>query len=192
MRPTSSASWLIRSAISTSPSPTCGRPEGARTPAVYFSDFAEMCRQKGLLVEAEKAGRRAVALDPNAPGGSNDLGIALQEALKLDESPALSRTRARPRSEQPADAQRPRQYPEAPRRRGGSGEALERGPCASACTTPRPTAISRTWLWTRANTTAPTPWRVGRSNSARVLPTPMSISPRFKPRGMTTPTRCRS
>ena len=60
--------------------------EAPRTPAVYFSDFAEMCRQKGLLVEAEKAGRRAVALDPNAPGGWNNLGIALQEALKLDES----------------------------------------------------------------------------------------------------------
>ena len=55
-------------------------------PAVYFSDFAEMCRQKGLLVEAEHAGRRAVALDPNTSGGWNNLGIVLQEALKLDES----------------------------------------------------------------------------------------------------------
>ncbi len=60
--------------------------EAPRAPAVYLSDFAEMCRQKGLLVEAEQAGRRAVALDPNAPGGWNNLGIVLQEALKLDES----------------------------------------------------------------------------------------------------------
>ena len=45
-----------------------------------------MCRQKGLLAEAEQAGRRAVVLDPNAPGGWNNLGIVLQEALKLDES----------------------------------------------------------------------------------------------------------
>jgi tetratricopeptide (TPR) repeat protein len=60
--------------------------EAPRAPAVYLSDFAEMCRQKGLLAEAEQAGRRAVALDPNAPGGWNNLGIVLQEALKLDES----------------------------------------------------------------------------------------------------------
>ncbi len=60
--------------------------EAPRAPAVYLSDFAEMCRQKGLLIEAEQAGRRAVALDPYAPGGWNNLGIVLQEALKLDES----------------------------------------------------------------------------------------------------------
>src|SRR5271166_1459452 len=33
-----------------------------RAPAVYFSDFAEMCREKGLLAEAEGAARQAVAL----------------------------------------------------------------------------------------------------------------------------------
>ena len=60
--------------------------EAPRAPAVYFSDFAEMLRQKGLLAEAEQAGRRAIALDPNAPGAWNNLGIVLQEALKLDES----------------------------------------------------------------------------------------------------------
>ena len=36
-----------------------------RAPAVYFSDLAEMCRQKGLLAEGEEAGRRAVALAPH-------------------------------------------------------------------------------------------------------------------------------
>jgi tetratricopeptide (TPR) repeat protein len=60
--------------------------EAPRAPAVYFSDLAEMCRQKGLLAEAEIAGRRAVALDSDAPGGWNNLGIVLQESLKLDES----------------------------------------------------------------------------------------------------------
>jgi tetratricopeptide (TPR) repeat protein len=57
-----------------------------RAPAIYFSDFAEMCRQKGLLVEAEEAGRRAVALAPNFAAAWNNLGIVLQEMLKLDES----------------------------------------------------------------------------------------------------------
>jgi tetratricopeptide (TPR) repeat protein len=57
-----------------------------RAPAVYFSDFAEMCRQKGLLAEAEGAARRAVALAPNFDAAWNNLGIVLQEMLKLDES----------------------------------------------------------------------------------------------------------
>jgi tetratricopeptide (TPR) repeat protein len=60
--------------------------EAPRAPPVYFSDFAEMCRQKGLLAEAEAAGRRAVALAPNLAAAWNNLGIVLQEMLKLDES----------------------------------------------------------------------------------------------------------
>jgi tetratricopeptide (TPR) repeat protein len=60
--------------------------EAPRAPAVYFSDFAEMLRQKGLLAEAEQAGRRAVALAPNFAPAWNNLGIVLQEALKLEES----------------------------------------------------------------------------------------------------------
>lgn len=60
--------------------------EAPRAPGVYFSDLAEMLRQKGLLAEAEDAGRRAVALNPGAPGAWNNLGIVLQESLKLDES----------------------------------------------------------------------------------------------------------
>jgi tetratricopeptide (TPR) repeat protein len=60
--------------------------EGPRAPPVYFSDFAEMCRQKGLLAEAEAAARRAVALAPNFAAAWNNLGIVLQEMLKLDES----------------------------------------------------------------------------------------------------------
>lgn len=57
-----------------------------RAPAVYFSNLAEMCRQKGLLVEGEDAGRRAVAMNPNLVAAWNNLGIILQEAGKLEES----------------------------------------------------------------------------------------------------------
>jgi tetratricopeptide (TPR) repeat protein len=60
--------------------------QAPRAPAVYFSDFAEMLRQKGLLAEAEQAARRAVALSPNFAPARDNLGIVLQEALKLDES----------------------------------------------------------------------------------------------------------
>jgi tetratricopeptide (TPR) repeat protein len=54
--------------------------------AVYFSNLAEMCRQQGLLVEAEQAGRQAVALDPALISAWNNLGIILQESGKLDDS----------------------------------------------------------------------------------------------------------
>jgi tetratricopeptide (TPR) repeat protein len=57
-----------------------------RAPAVYFSDVAEMCRQKGLLAEAEQAARRATALQPGLVAAWNNLGIVLQEAGKIEES----------------------------------------------------------------------------------------------------------
>ena len=57
-----------------------------RAPAVYFRDLAEMCRQAGLFAEGEQAGRRATALAPNFAAAWNNLGIILQEMLKLDES----------------------------------------------------------------------------------------------------------
>jgi tetratricopeptide (TPR) repeat protein len=60
--------------------------QSPRAPAVYSSDFAEICRQKGLLAEGEEAARRAVALAPNLAGAWNNLGIILQEELKLDEA----------------------------------------------------------------------------------------------------------
>jgi len=59
-----------------------------RAPAVYSSNLAEMCRQKGLLAEAEEAGRRAVAMDPKQAQAWNNLGIVLQEVGKFDESRA--------------------------------------------------------------------------------------------------------
>lgn len=59
-----------------------------RAPAVYYSNLAEMCRQKGLLEEGEQAGRRAVALAPHLVSAWNNLGIILQEAGKLEESAA--------------------------------------------------------------------------------------------------------
>lgn len=58
----------------------------ACAPATYFSNLAEMCRQKGLLVEAEQAGRQAVALDPALVDAWSNLGIILQESGKLDAS----------------------------------------------------------------------------------------------------------
>jgi tetratricopeptide (TPR) repeat protein len=57
-----------------------------RAPAVYSSNLAEMCRQKGLLAEGEEAGRRAVSMDPELVSGWNNLGIVLQEAGKFEES----------------------------------------------------------------------------------------------------------
>lgn len=55
-------------------------------PAAYHSNLAEMLRQHGQLNEAERHGRRAVALDPQLPGAWNNLGIILQESGALDES----------------------------------------------------------------------------------------------------------
>src|SRR5271156_4364275 len=60
--------------------------QSPRAPAHFYSDFAEMCRQGGLFAEGEQAGRRAIALAPNFAGAWNNLGIILQEMLKLDES----------------------------------------------------------------------------------------------------------
>ena len=60
--------------------------QAPRAPAVYLSNLAEMCRQRGLLAEGETAGRRAVALDAGLIGGWNNLGIVLQEAGKYEES----------------------------------------------------------------------------------------------------------
>ncbi|MCX7157736.1 MAG: sulfotransferase [Proteobacteria bacterium] len=69
--------------------------EAPRAPAVYFANFAEMCRQKGLHAEGEQAARRAVTLDPQLPGGWNNLGIILQEQGRFEESrQALSRALA--------------------------------------------------------------------------------------------------
>jgi len=57
-----------------------------RAPAVYSSNLAEMCRQKGLLADGEEAARRAVSMDPALVSGWNNLGIVLQEAGKFEES----------------------------------------------------------------------------------------------------------
>jgi tetratricopeptide (TPR) repeat protein len=62
--------------------------QSPRASADYFSDFAELCRQAGRLVEGEQAARRAVALAPDLSAAWNNLGIILQEALKLEESRA--------------------------------------------------------------------------------------------------------
>lgn len=54
--------------------------------ASYLSNFAEICRQCGLLNEGEEIGRRAVLKDPNSFGSWNNLGIILQQLGKFDES----------------------------------------------------------------------------------------------------------
>ena len=60
--------------------------QAPRAPGIYYSDLAELCRQRGLLDEGEQAARRAVAMNPRHGGGWNNLGIILQEAGNLDES----------------------------------------------------------------------------------------------------------
>ncbi len=60
--------------------------QAPRAPAAYFSNLAEMCRQKGLLAEGEEAGRRAVRLDAGLANAWNNLGIILQEAGNYQES----------------------------------------------------------------------------------------------------------
>ena len=60
--------------------------QSPRAPAIYFSNLAEMCRQKGLLAEGEQAGQRAVALDPTLVAAWSNLGIILQESGKLESS----------------------------------------------------------------------------------------------------------
>lgn len=60
--------------------------QAPRVLPTYLSNLGEMCRQKGLLVEAEQAARRAVTLDSTLVAGWNNLGIILQEAGKLEES----------------------------------------------------------------------------------------------------------
>jgi len=60
--------------------------QAPRAPAVYFSNLAEMLRQKGLLTEAEQAGRKSVAINSALPSAWNNLGIILQEAGQYEES----------------------------------------------------------------------------------------------------------
>ena len=57
-----------------------------RAPAVYFSNLAEMLRQRGLLIEGEQSARQALAMDNTLMGAWNNLGIILQQAGKYEES----------------------------------------------------------------------------------------------------------
>lgn len=63
----------------------------ALAPALYHSNFAELCRQAGRLEEAEQAARRAVALLPSDAAALSTLGIVLQERGQLQESLGLLR-----------------------------------------------------------------------------------------------------
>ena len=55
-------------------------------PAAIHSNLAELYRQKGLLVNAEQAARRAVKQEPTFVAAWTNLGIILQEAGKFDAS----------------------------------------------------------------------------------------------------------
>lgn len=57
-----------------------------QAPAFYFSNLAEMCRQKGLLSEAETAAQQAVKKAPALVAAWNNLGIILQESGKPEAS----------------------------------------------------------------------------------------------------------
>jgi tetratricopeptide (TPR) repeat protein len=57
-----------------------------RAPSPWHANLAEMLRQRGRLADAERAARKAIALDANYPGALNNLGIVLQEVGKFAES----------------------------------------------------------------------------------------------------------
>ncbi|MBU1376213.1 MAG: sulfotransferase [Alphaproteobacteria bacterium] len=61
----------------------CQWPESS---SIHLSNFAELCRRKGLLAEGEAAARRAVTADADSIAAWNNLGIILQEAGKLADS----------------------------------------------------------------------------------------------------------
>ena len=70
----------------------CASPQAA---AVYWSNLAEMLRQRGQLTEGERAAREALARNPQLSGAWNNLGILLQEMGRFDESREyLERVRA--------------------------------------------------------------------------------------------------
>jgi tetratricopeptide (TPR) repeat protein len=76
----------------------CASPEA---PALFHSNFAEMCRQSGNLADAERAARLALALDPLSVAARSNLGIILQEAGQLDESLVLLRQAIAAEPDQP-------------------------------------------------------------------------------------------
>jgi tetratricopeptide (TPR) repeat protein len=57
-----------------------------RAPSPWHANLAEMLRQRGRLLDAERAARKAIALDALYPGALNNLGIILQEVGKFAES----------------------------------------------------------------------------------------------------------
>ena len=61
----------------------CASPDA---PAIYRAALAELCRRRGLLAEAEAAGRDAVARDPTLAQAWQNLGLVLFDAGKLPES----------------------------------------------------------------------------------------------------------
>ncbi|MNR90975.1 lipoprotein NlpI [compost metagenome] len=60
--------------------------QAAQAPAIYFSNYAEISRQRGLLAEAEQAARQAIQRRPELIEAWSNLGIILQESGKLEAS----------------------------------------------------------------------------------------------------------
>ena len=152
--------------------------EAPRAPAGLFQRLRRNVPPEGTAGRgrSRRAGERS-RCDRTLPARWNNLGIVLQEALKLDESRlCLERALAL----EPDNAETLNNLGNTFKRlglRGGGGEANGPPPQRSSPTTLRSTATSPTCCSTRANTTAPRPRRVARSNSTRVSPTPISISP---------------
>ncbi len=73
-----SAAYLRRACLSSS------------APAVAFADLSEVLRRKGLYEEAERMGRRALAIDDKLPRAWNNLGVIVQG---LADTPASRVTR---------------------------------------------------------------------------------------------------
>ncbi|WP_421508239.1 tetratricopeptide repeat-containing sulfotransferase family protein [Erwinia rhapontici] len=60
--------------------------QSPEAPAIIHSNLAELYRQKGLLLEAEQAARRATEQEPELVAAWSNLGIILQEAGKFNAS----------------------------------------------------------------------------------------------------------
>ena len=109
-----------------------GLPGAARARRHFQRLRRDVPADAGCSPRAKQAGRRAVALAPNFAAAWNNLGIILQDMLKLDESRLCLERALALDAGQPADAQQSRQHLQAPRACGGGGKALERGAGAQA------------------------------------------------------------
>ena len=136
---------LSPTAISISRSPMCARPARRRARRPSISATSPRCAGRRACSPRASRRRGARSRSPRTSRAAwNNLGIVLQEALKLDESRLCLERALALEPNNAADAQQSRQHAQAPRPRGGSGEALDAPRSRSSPTTPRPTATSPT------------------------------------------------